>query len=520
MGTSTPIPAAQYLRMSTDHQRLSLESQATAIRRYAAAHGFRIVQSYEDAGRSGLTLKHRPGLARLLEDVVSGMCVYKTILVYDVSRWGRFQDTDEAAHYEFICRNSGTPVHYCAETFENDGTPPNAIMKTLKRVMAGEYSRELSVRLRRAKQILAEAGYWNGGPAPYGLRRRLISFDGHLGKLLSIGDIKSSAAGRVILVPGPAKEVARVRQIYKLVTVDRRTAKSIASDFNRTGSKCFGRRWTYGEILNILRNPKYAGYSTWGRTTGLLGFKRAKAPKERWTLKGGAIEALVDPETFEAAQRVLADRTNNKSDEQLLDDLRDLLRREGKLSQDLINFSKGIAGGSAYMRRFGSLKHAYTLIGYAGFENREAIWRERRRHQAVLERFLRHVTRQFRGELRLIQFEPGNRRRLLCFRDGLKLSVLLCPCVVNPPATPRWAVRAIPREASHVTLLCRYTLDNDAIKDCYVMPNVDRTGLFRLKENDRWLRRGKRLTDVSKLRQIADQLSKQSQHLENLHRVN
>jgi len=46
---------------------------------------------------------------------VSGHAAYKAILVYDVSRWGPFQDNDEAAHYEFLCKSTGVPVHYCAE---------------------------------------------------------------------------------------------------------------------------------------------------------------------------------------------------------------------------------------------------------------------------------------------------------------------------------------------------------------------------------------------------------------------
>ena len=54
------------------------------------------------------------------------------VLVYDVSRWGRYQDTDEAAHYEFLCKRAGVPIHYCAEQFPNDGSVPAAILKALK----------------------------------------------------------------------------------------------------------------------------------------------------------------------------------------------------------------------------------------------------------------------------------------------------------------------------------------------------------------------------------------------------
>ena len=100
------IPAAEYLRMSTEHQKYSLDNQAAAIRQYAVLQGFEVVRSYADSGKSGLVLKHRRGLAQLLSDVVGSPQPYKAILVYDVSRWGRFQDADEAAYYEFLCKSS------------------------------------------------------------------------------------------------------------------------------------------------------------------------------------------------------------------------------------------------------------------------------------------------------------------------------------------------------------------------------------------------------------------------------
>jgi len=36
------VAAAEYLRMSTEHQQYSLENQSAAIRQYAAIHGFRL----------------------------------------------------------------------------------------------------------------------------------------------------------------------------------------------------------------------------------------------------------------------------------------------------------------------------------------------------------------------------------------------------------------------------------------------------------------------------------------------
>jgi len=92
----------------------------------------------------GLTIENRPGLRQMIEDVERGSPGYSTILVYDISRWGRFQDADESAYYEYHCRRANIAVHYCAEAFANDGSLLAALLKTIKRTMAAEYSRELS----------------------------------------------------------------------------------------------------------------------------------------------------------------------------------------------------------------------------------------------------------------------------------------------------------------------------------------------------------------------------------------
>src|SRR3546814_18920281 len=62
--TSPPVCAAEYVRMSTDHQKYSTEHQAEAIRSYAEARGTRIVRTYTDAGKSGLTIEGRDALPR------------------------------------------------------------------------------------------------------------------------------------------------------------------------------------------------------------------------------------------------------------------------------------------------------------------------------------------------------------------------------------------------------------------------------------------------------------------------
>src|SRR6266545_2846505 len=165
--------AAQYVRMSTDYQKYSIENQAAMIAAYARLNKLSIVRTYRDEGESGLNIKNRAGLTQLLEDVRSGNADFGHILVYDVSRWGRFQDIDESAHYEFVCKQNGIKVAYCAEQFLNDGSLLSSIVKNIKRVMAAEYSRELGVKVHTGQSRVAALGYRVGGPLTFGLRREL-----------------------------------------------------------------------------------------------------------------------------------------------------------------------------------------------------------------------------------------------------------------------------------------------------------------------------------------------------------
>jgi DNA invertase Pin-like site-specific DNA recombinase len=156
--------AAQYLRMSTEHQQYSIANQAAAIALYAAAHNIGIVRSFVDEGKSGTTIKKRAGLQHLLRLVQSGQADFDQILVYDISRWGRFPDTDESAHYEYLYKQCSIAVHYCAEQFENDNSTTSDLLKALKRTMAGEYSRELSLKISASQHRIGSMGFWQSGP--------------------------------------------------------------------------------------------------------------------------------------------------------------------------------------------------------------------------------------------------------------------------------------------------------------------------------------------------------------------
>lgn len=144
---------------------------------------------------------------------------YKAVLVYDVSRSGRFQDPHGTTHYEFLCKAAGVRVHYCAEQFSNDGQIPSLILKTLKSYGAAEYSRELSEKVFAGLTQGVRKGFRSGALPGYGFRHLLLSGDGTAKQQLATGERKSSATDRVVLVPGAASEAFWVTEIYNGATM-------------------------------------------------------------------------------------------------------------------------------------------------------------------------------------------------------------------------------------------------------------------------------------------------------------
>ena len=312
--TGRSVRAAQYARMSTEHQKYSTENQAEAMQQYAARRGIEIVRTYADAGKSGLSIDGRDGLKQLIEDVQNKTADFTTILVYDISRWGRFQDADESAYYEYICKRAGISVQYCAEQFENDGSPVSTIVKGVKRAMAGEYSRELSVKVFTGQCRLIELGFRQGGPAGYGLRRRLIDQAGAAKSDLTRGEHKSIQTDRVVLVPGPPEEVETVRWIYRSF-VEGKIEREIADALNERGlATDLGRPWTRGTVHQILINEKYIGNNVWNRGSFKLKKKRVRNNSDMWIRSEGAFEPIVDRSLFEAVKAIIRERSYKLSD--------------------------------------------------------------------------------------------------------------------------------------------------------------------------------------------------------------
>ena len=358
--------AAQYVRMSTELQQYSTANQMARIAEYAEANALTIVKTYLDEGKTGLKIQGRKGLLQLLADVIDNQAPFDVILVYDISRWGRFQDNDESAHYEFLCRRAGKQVVYCAEMFSNDGSPMANIVKGLKRAMASEYSRELSDKVFRGQSHLAKLGWHVGARGPYGMRRMMVSPTGIQRGTMSSGERKSLQSDKIILVPGPPKEIAIVRQIFDWFLNEKIYYQTITVRLNTMGiaPPAYSNGWSKEIVKNILRNPKYLGTMIYNRTTERLSTPKRKNPPSAWIIKEQAFAQIIDRRTYERAQRRIQSNIRVHKDDYLEESLRRALVLHGRLSISALKATKGAPSAMAYQRRYGTMRAAYATIGY------------------------------------------------------------------------------------------------------------------------------------------------------------
>lgn len=356
--------AAQYVRMSKESQRYSIEYQTATNGTYAAARDLVLVKTYSDAGISGVTLQKRPGLRRLLADVLAGAPGFEVILVYDVSRWGRFQDPDESAHYEYLCRSAGVAVHYTAETFPADHSLLTSLLKHMKRAMAAEFSRDLSARVSLTQRGLGAKGYWMGGPTAYGLDRVVVDPAGKVRIVLKPGQRSALKGDRVVLAPGPRDEVRLVRRIFRLFVEDGLSAREISMRLNAEGRLATrGARWTSIRVRNVLRNEAYVGVNVIGKARHSLG-EMTPMPRTQWIRAEGAFRPVISRAVFDAAQLQFRANKPVVDDETLLAELRDAWRRNGALSRGVIDRDPQTHCAWVYQMRFGNLSAAYRRIGY------------------------------------------------------------------------------------------------------------------------------------------------------------
>jgi DNA invertase Pin-like site-specific DNA recombinase len=462
------LRAAQYVRMSTDYQRYSIENQAAAIAAYAQLHQLSIVRTYRDEGESGLKFKNRNGLTQLLEDVRSGKADFGHVLVFDISRWGRFQDVDESAHYEFICKQRGIRVCYCAEDFDNDGSLISSIVKNIKRVMAAEYSRELSAKVHVGQLRLAKLGFKMGGSVGYGLQRLVVDDKCRPKAVLADGERKFLTTDHVRVLPGSPDERAVIKWIFEEFLQGKSQA-DIWRELNVRGVPAKnGQPWKYQVISSMLRNETYIGNLVYNRYSQKLGTKLIKNPEDRWIRSEGSVEPIIDRDQFLRARKRLLEYRVTVPEGEMLARLRKVLIKKRRLTAEIINATPGLPCSGTYVRRFGSLRNVYRLIGYKNTKYWEDLksyqrWADLNRSNAAL---LHEV---FQKEGAQVTFDPST--FCLSVKDAVNICFGLAKWRKYEGRPVRWTLYLRARQPMGWIVAIRLGENNQTVLDHLLLPS-------------------------------------------------
>lgn len=466
------VRVAQYLRMSTDHQQYSLHNQSEYIKDYAEKNNMEIAYTYDDAGKSGVSIVGRHSLQQLLSDVEQKKINIQAVLFYDVSRFGRFQNSDEAAYYSFLFERNGVDLIYCSEPIPTKDFPlESSVILNIKRSSAAYHSRNLSEKVFIGQVNLIKRGYHQGGMAGYGLRRLLVDENNTAKEILHFRKRKSIQTDRVILIPGPKSEIQIVNKIYDLF-IDHHVPEFIITEkLNEQNiSAENGSYWTRGKIHQILTNEKYIGNNIYNKTSSKLKSKSIKNPKHEWVRCDKAFKPIISKKKFNKAQEIIQLRSIHLSNEELLEKLKQKLKTNGKLSGFIIDEDDTGPSSSVYRTRFGGLLRAYTLIGYKPEHDYSYL-----QINEALRAFYSDVIEDFKNSIEQKNCYVDSQKfaPILYINEEIMISVIITKCNHMKSGKLRWKVRFDNSLKADITIVIRMDSQNESPRDFYILPKID-----------------------------------------------
>ena len=466
------VRVAQYLRMSTDHQQYSLHNQSEYIKDYAEKNNMEIAYTYDDAGKSGVSIVGRHSLQQLLNDVEQKKIDIQAVLFYDVSRFGRFQNSDEAAYYSFLFERNGVDLIYCSEPIPTKDFPlESSVILNIKRSSAAYHSRNLSEKVFIGQVNLIKLGYHQGGMAGYGLRRLLVDENGIAKEILSFRKRKSIQTDRVILIPGPKNEIKIVNRIYDLFIDNNVPEFIIAERLNEQNIPAEnGTLWTRAKIHQILTNEKYIGNNIYNKTSSKLKSRLVKNPKHEWVRCDKAYKPIISKKKYNKAQEIIQLRSIHLTNEDLLEKLKQKLESNGKLSGFIIDEDDTGPSSSVYRTRFGGLLRAYTLIGYKPEHDYSYL-----KINEALRSFYSEIIEDFKGEILKsnCHIDEYKYAPMLYINDELLISVLITKCIHMKSGKLRWKVRFDNSQKADITIVIRMNSQNISPLDFYIIPKIE-----------------------------------------------
>ncbi|MCX7008937.1 MAG: recombinase family protein, partial [Kiritimatiellaeota bacterium] len=359
---------AYYRHSAQDRQENSIEIQQDQVRKFAEDNGIQIIEEFVDRGKTGLVTEGREAFQTMLRDYIqSGKYDFDFVLVLDVSRWGRYQNTDIAAYYTGLCAVHGKSVVYTSIGFSPTNDLMHGLRINIERYQAANYSRELSTKVFKGCAKIASQGFRAGGMPPFAFHRLLLDEQRKPVQILDPGQRKSIQNQRVTLTPGAPDEIAVIKTIFRAFVQHKKSPKQIAATLNGENVRSPVRRvWTAQSVQGILSNELYAGTMIYNKTTQRLKSPSHKNPKAEWIRAENAFTAIIARNVFDSAQAMIHKAEEHRlirySNKDMLERLHALYTRYGTVRAKLIAGDKEMVAPATYTHHFGTLGAAYQNL--------------------------------------------------------------------------------------------------------------------------------------------------------------
>jgi hypothetical protein len=202
-----------------------------------------------------------------------------------------------------------------------------------------------------------------------------------------------------------------------------------------------------------------------------------------WIHRDAAFPPVVEPKWFYIAQGIIRERNRRFSDAEMLERLKALFEKEGRLSGILIDEAEGMPSSAAYRHRFQSLVRAYQLVGYTP-EQDFAYLETNRRLRTMHPQVIAEVKSKIAELGGAIEHDPTT--DLLTVNGEFSVSLAIARHRQNEAGGGRWMIRLDTGLRPDITIAIRLQADNATILDYYLLPAIDlQRGPVRFAEENR-----------------------------------
>lgn len=279
--------AAIYIRLSKEEKEKlegnSINSQKNLIYQFAEKQENLIISCERiDDGYTGTNF-NRPAFKVMMEEIKTQKI--NCIIVKDFSRFGRnylesctyIEQIFPVLEVRFISINDG----YDSEQINN-----NQIERLFKNILSEFYSRDLSEKVKSAKNTKAKKGEYLSAYALFGYEK------------------SKEQKNKLVIKKETAKIVQRIFDMAEKGYSTNNIAKTFNDELIPTSKNRF---WTKNTVTRILKDERYTGKAIYGRYKRIeVGKKKTiHTSKEDWIIVENQHEAIVTEEKFKKVNELL-----------------------------------------------------------------------------------------------------------------------------------------------------------------------------------------------------------------------